>query len=112
MAVTFQWDDSAFDDLARSPMVEAILDEYGKHVRTRARDLAKPITSGAGRGAGGRFTLGMVQAIVAEMSEDESGLFVDVGYDKKHRGFVLWWHEVGTSKFPASPHLRPALRGQ
>jgi hypothetical protein len=31
-----------------------------------------------------------------------------VGYDKRNPGFVLWWHEVGTSKIPPSPHLRPA----
>lgn len=50
------------------------------------------------------------KAIVAKVGMDELGAYVDVGYDKDHPGFYLWWAEVGTSDQPAQPHLRPALR--
>lgn len=77
-------------------MTEDLLEEAGEIVRDHARSNASGIS---------RDTDAIVST---EVDEDDEGPFVDVGYDKTNPGFVLWWHEVGTSQFPPSPHLRPA----
>ena len=50
------------------------------------------------------------KAIISVPGSDADGPYVDVGYDKTHPGFYLWWHEVGTADSPPQPHLRPAVR--
>lgn len=61
-------------------------------------------------------SLWLRDALAVESGKDENGdIYADVGYTKKHEGFVLWWHEVGIRKFRGrpwspTPHLRPALR--
>ncbi len=50
------------------------------------------------------------KAIVSIVGTDVEGVYVDVGYNKDHPGFYLWWAEVGTQDQAAQPHLRPALR--
>ncbi len=49
-------------------------------------------------------------AIVSQVGLDALGAYVDIGYDKEHPGFYLWWWEVGTKRHAPLPHLRPALR--
>ena len=69
----------------------------GRQVRDKARQNARSITSD-------------VEVIEMEQGRDSEGFYVDVGYLKNHPNFTLWFHEVGTSKFPARPHLRPAIK--
>ena len=77
-------------------MTEGLLEEAADIVRDQARANARSIS---------RDTDAIVSTPV---DHDSEGPFTDVGYDKTNPGFVLWWHEVGTSQFPPSPHLRPA----
>lgn len=51
-----------------------------------------------------------VGAIESVVEVDSEGLHADIGYNKNHGGFTLWWAEVGTINQPAQPHLRPALK--
>jgi hypothetical protein len=82
-------------------MVDPVLELAGDKIRDRSRQNAK------------RIDPDDVNAIVSTPVErDDEGHYVDVGYDKHHPGFVLWWHEVGTSQFPPNPHLRPAASGK
>lgn len=74
-----------------------LLGDIGRRVRDEARRNAASITS-------------KTSAIVTESGSDSVGPFVDVGYSRHHPGFFLWWHEVGTRRHGARPHLRPALR--
>ena len=77
-------------------MADDLLEEAGEKVRDQARSNARAISNDT-------------DAIVStEVESDHEGHYVDVGYDKNNPGFVLWWHEVGTSQFPPRPHLRPA----
>jgi len=77
--------------------VDDLLEEVGTRVRDNARSNARAIDEDD------------VEAIeTSEVGSDSEGEFIDVGYDRHHPGFVLWWHEVGTSKYPPRPHLRPA----
>ena len=41
------------------------------------------------------------------MDEDVDGAFVNVSWDNDH--FYMLFHEIGTSKMPPRPFLRPAL---
>jgi len=77
-------------------MADDLLEEAGEKVRDIARSNAASIS---------RDTDAIVST---EIDEDDEGRFVDVGYEKTNPGFVLWWHEVGTSQYPPTPHLRPA----
>ena len=80
-------------------MTEGLLEQLGDDVAERAQANA----SWAGDRA---------EAITSVPADyDRDGPYVDVGYDKRHPGFVLWWSEVGTERFPPRPHLRPALHG-
>jgi hypothetical protein len=77
-------------------MTDDLLEEAGEAVRDQARVNASSISNDT-------------DAIVSnDVESDSEGHYVDVGYDKHHPGFTLWWQEVGTSKFPPQPHLRPA----
>jgi hypothetical protein len=77
-------------------MADDLLVEAGEKVRDQARSNARIIS---------RDTDAIVST---DVDKDTEGSYVDVGYEKTDPGFVLWWHEVGTSKIPPSPHLRPA----
>lgn len=92
----FQANRRGFRDLERSEDVQAVVELAAERVRDKARQNARPITSDT-------------DAIASTpASQDAEGVYADVGYDKRHPGFVLWFHEVGTFKIPANPHLRPA----
>jgi hypothetical protein len=73
-----------------------LLVEAGEKVRDGARANARSIS---------RDTDAIVST---DVGSDAESHYVDVGYDKNNPGFILWWHEVGTSQIPPSPHLRPA----
>lgn len=88
----------AIDDLARSAEAEAAVNETAKVVRDRAKRSAGVVSTQRAEG------------IVAESGRDFEGAYADVGYDRTHFGFVLFWHEVGTSQISPTPHLRSALR--
>ena len=81
-----------------------VLLRYGREVRDRARENARAL------GLAGHRTQDPENAIIAVPGRDAEGPYVDVGYDKTHPGFYLWWWEVGTKYNPARPHLRPAVR--
>ncbi len=96
--IDIQLDRAALENMARGPIMEQVLRVYGDQVRDRARANAVGISQ---RLADAIWT--------DEPDVDAEGAFVDVGYNKTRPGWVLWFHEVGTTKFPARPHLRPAL---
>jgi len=77
-------------------MMEPLLEEVGEIVRDKARQNV------------GSFSRDEEAIVSTKVERDSEGPYVDVGYDRHHPGFVLWWHEVGTSVFPPRPHLRPA----
>lgn len=90
--------DRALDDLLEDGLAEEILDEAATTIRDRARRSAGVISTDRARG------------IVTETGRDPEGAYADVGYAKNHPGYVLFWHEVGTSQYAATPHLRAAVR--
>jgi hypothetical protein len=71
--------------------------KLGQDVRDRARLTAASISN-------------KTDAIISVPGEDVTSVYADVGYDKHHPGFFLWWWEVGTVNHPPRPHLRPAFR--
>ncbi len=97
----FAVDRRALDRLVRSaaPFWRLV----GNAVRDEARRNVDPMLSGIRSSNPGA-------AIIAVPGEDSESAYVDVGYDKHHPGFYLWWWEVGTRDVGARPHLRPALR--
>lgn len=99
--MTFRLRRGALNDVARLPVVMAALDREAEAARDRARRTARNISTD------------LVDAIVATPAEvGPTGPEAKIGYDKDKPGFVLWWHEVGTINHPATPHLRPAIRGR
>lgn len=75
------------------PLVKLAADRVAERAQKNARSISPALSD----------------AIVADgPNVDEEGVYADVGYDRHAPGFVLWWHEVGTSRYGASPHLRPA----
>lgn len=99
MAGEFRMTTRALRELERAAETRALAERAAEGVRDRARRNARPISRD------------LSEAIVStEAGEDAEGVFADVGYDRNAPGFVLWWHEVGTKHYPATPHLRPALR--
>lgn len=96
-----------------SPQSVALFEKAGKRIRDQARANANSIGSGAvRRDSRGRFIAGSRRsdAIDTDLGRDSKGLYVDVGYNKHHPGFVLWWAEVGSRHQSPSPHLRPAVQ--
>lgn len=89
---------AALNELAHSDMVRAGLEAAADGVRDRARVSAAPISAR------------LAAALDTESGEDTESQFVDVGYNKRKPGWVLWFAEVGTTNQRAQPHLRPALR--
>lgn len=86
-------------DAVDGPATEAMLRDHGDRVRDRARDNARAVSDR------------LADALWSEPGRDTDGAFVDVGYNRTRPGWVLWFHEVGTIRHPATPHLRPALTG-
>lgn len=83
-----------------------------RKVARELEDTAEKVRDVARRGAS-RISATRPSAIVAtDVLYEGSGPEVRVGYEKTHPGFVLFFHEVGTSDHPATPHLRPAIRGR
>ena len=81
-----------------SPQSVALFEAAGKRIRDQARKNAASISASRS------------DAIDTDLSRDAKGLYVDVGYNKYHPGFVLWWAEVGSVHQSPSPHLRPAVQ--
>lgn len=98
MAADFEFDRAALAELARSESVRRLLDREALAIRGRARANAADISSE------------LADAIDVESGDDADGPFADIGYRRDRPGFVLWWHEVGTVNYPATPHLRPAVQ--
>lgn len=91
----------ALDDVVASRRGLDGLNEAAEGVQDRARRAARAVSSD------------LVDAIVATPAEvGPTGPEAKIGYDKSKPGFVLWWHEVGNRNHPATPHLRPAIRGR
>lgn len=95
-------DEDEIRRLVEGPAGRRLLREYAVEVRERARAKAGDISP----------TLPFAIVEAAPAIDPEEGIHVDIGYDKRKPGFVLWWHEVGTQDYPASPHLRPALESE
>lgn len=90
-------DPKAIKSLEYTPAGAVLVGMVARRVRDKARENARPIAPDR------------VEAIVSTGAQrDADGVYADIGYDKSHPGFVLWWHEFGTRLFPARPHLRPA----
>ena len=83
--------------------LSGVMGRVGRAVRDEARRNVSPELKGNREAHPER-------AIVSVTGADTRGPYVDIGYDKKHPGFYLWWWEVGTQDHAAKPHLRPALR--
>lgn len=95
--MTFTVNEAVLNQLLREGESKTYFAAIGREVRDRARANASGITD-------------KTDAIISVPGEDSEGLFNDVGYSKHHPGFFLWWWEVGTTRHPPTPHLRPALR--
>lgn len=94
----FNLDRRALAALVDGANGQRVLKQAADDIRDRARVNAAAIQPGH------------EAAIVTEVGVDREGAFADVGYDKRHPGFVLWWAEVGTRTQSPQPHLRPAIR--
>lgn len=93
------WDEAALEALASHPAMREMLDDVATQVRNRARDNASGYYAPSRR----------ISAIITESGTDRQGAFADVGYDRTHPGFVLFFSEVGTSRMSPRPHLRAAV---
>ena len=91
-------DEAALREIVAGPGGRDVLTTYANKVRDRARANATPIST---RLASAIWT--------DDVGTDKLGTYIDVGYNKAQPGWVLWFHEFGTIKVPAQPHLRPAL---
>jgi HK97 gp10 family phage protein len=94
---TVRLDDAAIRALGESADVQNALESVGRQVADRAR-AAAPKATGAG-----------AASISHEVATDSDGTHVRVSWDNDH--FYLIFSELGTSKMPARPFLRPALDG-
>lgn len=83
--------------LTRDPGVVAGLSRVGGQIADRAR-AAAPKDTGAG-----------AASISHEVAADSDGAEVRVSWDSAHS--YMLFNELGTSKMPARPFLRPALDG-
>lgn len=88
-------DQVAIRGLSDDAVVKHALARVGQQVADKAAQGA-PKASGAG-----------AASITYEVDEDDRGAFVKVSWDRDH--FYLAFHELGTSRMPARPFLRPAL---
>lgn len=88
-------DPAAIAKWAGSTDAKRILAALGEQVANDAKANA-PRESGAG-----------AESIHHEIGEDAEGAYVRVSWDSDH--FYMFFHEVGTSRMPARPFLRPAV---
>ena len=95
-------DEDELRRLVEGPDGRRMLRSYAEDVRERARTRAGEIDP----------NLAFAIVNIPPAIDPEEGIHVDVGYDKRKPGFVLWWWEVGTQHFAARPHLRPALESE
>ncbi len=86
----------AIEAWARSADAQRVLDGLGEAIAADAKDAA-PRDSGAG-----------AESIHHELGVDSDGAYVRVSWDRNH--FYMFFSEVGTSKMPARPFLRPAAQ--
>lgn len=86
----------AIEAIGKQPAA-SILDDIGAQVAGRAA-MQAPKRTGAG-----------AASIHQETSVDEQSAVSRISWDDKH--FYLYFHELGTSRMPARPFLRPALDG-
>lgn len=91
-------DYAAIKAYERSPDALRDLERLGEQIAADAR-LAAP-----------RDTGGLAESIDHETGVDSEGAYVRVSWDEAH--FYGLFHEVGTSKMPARPFLRPAATKQ
>lgn len=87
-------DPAAIKAWAGSDDAKAVLNDLGEQI---ARDAAANAPKDSGGGA---------RSIRHEVDEDAEGALVRVSWDRDH--FYMFFHEVGTSRLPARPFLRPA----
>ena len=85
---------AAIDAWAKSDDAKKLLDALGEGIAGDAADAA-PRRSGA-----------LAESITHEVGVDSDGAYVRVSWDKAH--FYGLFVELGTSKMPARPFLRPA----
>lgn len=95
--MTVRLDAAAIEALDNSSAVRDILDSVGEQVAERARQAAPKST---GEGAA---------SITHEIVNDNGRLASRVSWDNDH--FYMLFVELGTSRVPARPFLRPALDG-
>lgn len=87
-------DRAAIEKWAGSTDAKRILETLGEQIAEDAADAA-PKESGEG-----------AASIRHEVGEDADGAYVRISWDRDH--FYMFFHEVGTSRMPARPFLRPA----
>jgi HK97 gp10 family phage protein len=85
---------AAIEAWAGSDDAKRILDKLGEAI---ADDAAAAAPRRSGEGA---------ESIHHVVGEDKDGAYVRVSWAKSR--FYMFFHEVGTSKMPARPFLRPA----
>lgn len=86
----------AIEKWAGSTDAKRILDKLGEEIADDATATA-PRDTGAG-----------AASIRHEVDADADGAYVRVSWDRDH--FYMFFHEVGTSRLPARPFLRPAAK--
>lgn len=88
-------DQAAIDELLYDADVKALVEEVGGMVADNAAAAAPKLT-----GAG-------AASIHAEVDADDQSVYADVSWTPDR--YYLYFAEVGTSRQPATPFLRPAL---
>lgn len=94
---TVRLDDAAIRALGASADVKDALESVGRQVADRAATAA-PKASGEG-----------AASISHEVATDADGTHVRVSWSNER--FYMLFVELGTSRMPARPFLRPALEG-
>lgn len=95
----FDFRRAALAEIAESREVKKLAAGAALGIRDKARSNVQAIYPGTSR----------AQAIDVDGGTDAEGVYADVGYNKLHTGFVLFFSEVGTVKMSPRPHLRPAM---
>lgn len=95
----FDFRAAALDEIANSAAVKALVGKAAVGIRNDARDRVRGYYGETAR----------ANALEVEAGIDAEGIYADVGYLKRHPGFVLFFSEVGTVKMSPRPHLVPAM---
>lgn len=95
------WDTAALDELLKGThgIIAVWLGRVGLRVESQAK------LNASGRPGPNVQTGRLRSSITWQLGKDEIGLYVDVGSGVYYAGYV----ELGTSRAPAYPYLRPAL---